>query len=389
MSQRIKKIIAAIFVLLLLAVVTGRIAGPAMLEKSVNKTLSYSPIAVSPEAEALHNTLMIMDWHADTLLWDRDFLQEASRGQVDMPRLKKGGINIQMLTTVTKAPAGLNVNSNSADTRDNITALALIEGWPIATWTSLLERALYQADKLADITARSEGSVSFIKSKKDLAAHLGRDNDGLALLLGTEGSHPLEGDIGNIDRMYAAGFRMFGLTHFFDNALGGSLHGESKAGLTDFGRKVVKRLDDLDVIIDLAHASEAMAAEVTLLSSRPQVVSHTGFKGHCDTPRNFRDDLMKSIAAKGGLIAVGMWQTAVCDPTPTGIAAALKYGINLVGADHVALGSDWDGSVEAISADAVPQITQALLSAGVSKADIAKVMGANSVRFLETWLPDN
>jgi len=235
---------------------------------------------------------------------------------------------------------------------------------------------------------RSEGTMSFIKSKADFISFSGQDRDGLAVLLGAEGAHPLEGELANIDKMYAAGFRMIGLTHFFDNKLGGSLHGTEKGGLTDFGRQVVKRLDELEVIIDLSHASETMAAEVTALSSRPQVVSHTGLKGNCDTPRNFNDALMKSIAEKGGLIAVGMWDAAVCDPTPTGIAKAIKYGIDLVGADHIALGSDWDGSVEAISADALPQITQALLNEGVTSADIEAVMGGNSVRFLLDWLPE-
>jgi len=387
MSARTKRISIFLLIFLLLAYAAVRVIVPPLVEKSANKVLSYTPLEVTPEAQALHNTLIVMDWHADTLLWERDFLEASNRGQVDLPRLKKGGMNIQMLTTVTKAPSGLNVESNSADSRDNITLLAFVQGWPVRTWTSLLERALYQAEKLENVTARSEGAVNFIKSKADLAAHMGRDDSALAVVLGAEGAHPLEANLANIDRMYDAGFRMVGLTHFFDNALGGSLHGMEKGGLTEFGRAVVKRLDELEIIIDLAHASEAMAAEVTALSSRPQVVSHTGLKGHCDTPRNFNDDLMKAIAAKGGVIAIGMWETAVCDPTPPGIAAAINYGINLVGADHIALGSDWDGSVEAISSDALPQITQALINQGVSHADIAKVMGGNSIKFLADWLP--
>lgn len=388
MSTRTKKTFLYTLAFLVVAYAAARIVAPPLVEKSANKNLSFTPLAVSAEAQQLHDKLIVMDWHADTLLWQRDFLELSERGQVDLQRLKKGGMNIQMLTTVTKAPAGLNVNSNSADTRDNITLLAILQGWPVKTWTSIFERATYQAEKLDSVAMRSEGSVNFIKSKVDLATHMGRDSETLAVLLGAEGAHPLEGKLANVDRLYEAGFRMIGLTHFFDNALGGSLHGESKSGLTDFGRAVVKRLDELEIIIDLAHASEKMAEEVTALSTRPQVVSHTGLKGNCDTPRNFNDDLMKSIAAKGGLIAIGMWETAVCDPTPTGIAAALNYGITLVGADHIALGSDWDGSVEAISADALPQITQALLNAGVSERDIAKVMGENSLKFLQNWLPD-
>jgi membrane dipeptidase len=387
MSNRTKKILISITLLLLVTYGAFRIIAPPRIEKSANKILAFTPLTISEKTKALHETLVIMDWHADTLLWSRDFLAKSTYGQVDFPRLKAGGMNIQMLTTVTKSPSGQNYESNTAEARDNITLLAIAQGWPIRSWTSLLERALYQADKLSDITMRSKGSVSFIKSKADLANHMASDRDGLGVLLGAEGAHPLEGKLENVNKLYDAGFRMVGLTHFFDNALGGSLHGTSKTGLTDFGRDVIKRLDKLEIIIDLAHASEAMAAEVTALSSRPQVISHTGLKGICDTPRNFNDALMQKIAAKGGLIGIGMWEAAVCDPTPTGIAKAIKYGIELVGADHIALGSDWDGAVEAMPANALAQITQALVNEGISEADIAKVMGGNSLKFLQAWLP--
>jgi len=389
MAKSVKKFLIILLAVFILLFIAFRLIAPPLIEKSLNKNLVYEALPVGADAQALHDRLVVMDWHADTLLWKRDILEQADYGQVDLPRLEKGGMNIQMLTTVTKSPAGQNYKENATGARDNITMLAVAQGWPLRTWNSLLERALYQAEKLDRAVARSEGSLTFIKSKADLTAHMGQDHHSLAVLLGSEGSHPLEGALANIDRMFVAGYRMMGLTHFFDNALGGSLHGISKKGLTDFGRAAVKRFDELGIIIDLAHASETMAAEVTALSTRPQVVSHTGFKGHCDSPRNFNDDLMKSIAKKGGLIAVGMWQGAVCDPTPTGIAGAIKYGIELVGADHIALGSDWDGSVEAISADALPQITQALLDIGVTKAEITRVMGKNSVQFLQTWLPDN
>jgi len=205
--------------------------------------------------------------------------------------------------------------------------------------------------------------------------------------MGAEGAHPLEGDLANIDRMYAAGYRMMGITHFFDNELAGSLHGVSKAGLTPFGRVAIDRFDELEIIIDLAHVSETAAWEILEQSTRPQVVSHTGFKGHCNTDRNFSDDLMKAIAAKGGLIAVGFWDAAVCAPTPDGIASALMYGVELVGEDHVVIGSDWDGSTTSITASDFPLITEALLAKGVPEATIRKIMGGNSLSFLQNWLP--
>ncbi len=137
------------------------------------------------------------------------------------------------------------------------------------------------------------GQLVFIKTKSDLenlmqARKNGKNNVGA--LLGAEGAHPLEGRLLNIDELYKAGFRMIGLTHFFDNALAGSLHGTSKAGLSKFGRTAVKRLHKKGIIIDLAHASEKAAWEVLEMTDGPLVVSHTGLKGTCDSPRNFPDD---------------------------------------------------------------------------------------------------
>lgn len=388
MTHKARNWTIGIAAFLLVGYLAFRLIAPPLIEKGLNKNLAYTPVTVTDSTRSFHDSLVIMDWHADTLLWNRDFLARSDYGQVDLPRLETGGFNLQMMTVVTKSPSGQNYTSNSGSSGDNITSLAIAQGWPFRTWGSLLERALFQAHKLENYVAVSRGSLRFIRSKEDLTLHMGKDDTVVGTLLGLEGAHPLEGKLENIDLLYDAGFRMIGLTHFFDNELSGSLHGIEKKGLSDFGKAAVARLDALGIIIDLSHASEAAAYEVLQLSSRAPVVSHTGFKGHCDTPRNFNDDLMKAVAAKGGLISVGFWDAAVCDPTPEGIAEAIKYGIDLVGAEHVALGSDWDGSVEAISADALPQITQALIDRQVSETDIRKVMGENSVRFLQAWLPN-
>ena len=99
-------------------------------------------------------------------------------------------------------------------------------------------------------------------------------------------------------------YEVITLTHFFDNELGGSLHGVSDRGLTDFGRDVVRRADEKAMIIDVAHASPSMVTDVLALSKRPVILSHGGVKGVCDTARNLDDDLMKQIAAHGGLVGI-------------------------------------------------------------------------------------
>ena len=371
--------------------VAFRIIAPPMLEKSLNKRLDYSGQKPSATAAALQADMTIMDWHTDSLLWARDILERSDYGHADIPRLQDAGLDLMMFTSVTKSPSGQNIEENTGDS-DNITALVIAQGWPFRTWGSLLERALYQAEKLDKAVAGSNGELRWVRNKLELTALMAERaanpaSRTIGALMGAEGAHPLEGDTDNIVRMFAAGYRMMGITHFFDNELAGSLHGVSNAGLTPFGREAIKRFDALEIIIDLAHVSEAAAYEITALSSRPQVVSHTGFKGNCNTDRNFTDNLMKAIAEKGGLIAVGFWQEAICTPTPDGIADALIYGIGLVGEDHVVIGSDWDGSTTSLTAEDFPLITEALLVKGVPEATIRKVMGGNSLAFLARWLP--
>lgn len=371
--------------------VAFRIIAPPMLEKSLNKRLDYSAQKPSATAAALQADMTIMDWHTDSLLWARDILERSDYGHADIPRLQDAGLDLMMFTSVTKSPSGQNIEENTGDS-DNITALVIAQGWPFRTWGSLLERALYQAEKLDKAVAGSNGELRWVRNKLELTALMAERaanpaSRTIGALMGAEGAHPLEGDTDNIVRMFAAGYRMMGITHFFDNELAGSLHGVSNAGLTPFGREAIKRFDALEIIIDLAHVSEAAAYEITALSSRPQVVSHTGFKGNCNTDRNFTDNLMKAIAEKGGLIAVGFWQEAICTPTPDGIADALIYGIGLVGEDHVVIGSDWDGSTTSLTAEDFPLITEALLVKGVPEATIRKVMGGNSLAFLARWLP--
>ena len=204
-----------------------------------------------------------------------------------------------------------------------------------------------------------------------------------------EGAHPLEGELANLDRLYKAGYRLIGLQHFFDNRLGGSLHGVRGLGLSAFGRDVIKRADELEMIIDVAHSSPQVVRETLALTQRPLIVSHTGFNGHCPSRRNISDDLMREITSAGGLIGVGFWEDVICDDSPAGIAAAIEYGVTTFGEDHIALGSDFDGTVTtALDASELAAITQALMDRQMPPDTIRKVMGENAVRFFLENLPN-
>ncbi len=367
--------------------------GPGIVERGQNRVTPHDPWPVNPAAKALHERLVIGDLHSDALLWGRDLTVRSDRGQVDLPRLIAGNVALQVFTTVTKSPAGLNYDRNAAGARDDITLLFIAQLRPLRSWRDLTERALEQARQLALAEARAPEMVRIIRTGADLDAVLAARADGsrqVGAILGAEGGHALSGDMLNLDRLYDAGFRLMGLTHFFDNELGASLHGEAgrDKGLTDFGRAVVAGMVKRHMIIDLAHASPGMAREVLAMVDVPVVVSHTGIRGECASVRNFPDDLMKAIADKGGLIGIGYWAEVVCDPSPAGIARTIVAAVDLVGADHVALGSDFDGAVETtFDASELAALTQALMDQGLDEPTIAAIMGGNMIAFLRAALP--
>jgi microsomal dipeptidase-like Zn-dependent dipeptidase len=365
---------------------------PAQLDKRTNRVHDSTLPVISKQARTLHEQLFIGDWHSDSLMWKRDLIDQHDYGHVDIPRLQQGNVALQMFTTVTKSPDGINYEANSSDANDNITKLALVSLWPMNTWNSLAERALFQASKALEMANEFPQQVSLITSKSNLSQFILQRQTNpqlLGMLLGTEGSHALDGDLKNIQRLFDSGFRMMSLQHFFDNKLGGSLHGESGAGLTEFGLEALKKMQDLEIMLDVSHSSEQVVKDALAFSRQPLLISHTGFYGHCASARNISDALMQQIAAKGGLIAVGYWDGAVCEANVNEIAKAIKYGIELVGSEHIALGSDYDGATSVpFDTSELIYLTQALLDLGLSELQIKQVMGANMLRYLQLHLPD-
>lgn len=365
---------------------------PAIVERAQN---GVEPLAKppSPAAQALHDALVIGDWHSDALLWDRDLTIRADRGHVDLPRLREGNVAVQVFTTVTKSPSGLNYEHNSAEAGDDITLLVIGQLRPMRTWFDLTERALDQAARLTATAEAAPDQLRILRTRGDLAQLLADRAAGARVvggLIGAEGGHALQGDLANLDRLYAAGFRLMGLTHFFDNELGGSLHGSGEGtGLTPFGREVVQEMQARGMVIDLAHAAPQMVRDVLAMPGTRPIVSHTGIYSHCQTHRNLPDDLMQAIAAKGGVIGIGFWADVTCDASPDGVAAAIVAAVALVGEDHVSLGSDFDGAVTTgFDASQLASLTDALLRAGLTETVIAKVMGVNMMRFLAETLPE-
>ena len=378
-------------VVLLLVLGGGALLGlaPGLAERRMNRVTDRS-IEVSDRARKIHASLFVADLHADTTLWNRNLLARGSRGHVDVPRLIEGGLALQAFTIVTKTPRNMNIERNTAKS-DNITLLAVAQLWPPRTWNNLTERALYQASRITEAAAHSEGRLSVIRTAADLDAFVARrsqDRKVVAAFIGVEGAHALSGSLANLDRLFDAGVRMMAPTHFFDTEIGGSAHGESGGGLTPLGRQWVERMEAKKMLIDLAHASSKTIDDVLGMATRPMVVSHTGVRGTCDNRRNLSDAQLAAISAKGGVIGIGVWETAVCGKDAHAIARAIAHAVNVAGFEHVALGSDFDGAVEApFDATGLPQITQAMLDLGLDRTVIEGVMGGNIRRLLQASLP--
>lgn len=349
------------------------------------------PYEASAEATKLHQTLTIIDLHADPLLWERDLLSRNNRGHVDLPRLQEGNVTLQVFGVVTGVPFPIGMENNK-DSGDLITLLSSMQNWPEETYDSRLQRALYQARKLEDRVMASNGAMRIILNRNDLKSLLTARQAGnqvIGALLSLEGAHALEGKPENINKLYDAGFRMLGLVHLFDNEMAGSTHGVEQYGLTENGRIMLKRALSLNMIIDLAHASSQTLDEVLEIIDRPVMASHGGVRGTCDTARNLSDRHIKAIAATGGVIGIGVYEYATCGKTMEDTVRAMQYVVDLVGIKHVALGSDFDGATTVVDATGLVLLTEALHKAGFTAHEVKAIMGKNALRVFRQTLPVN
>ncbi len=360
---------------------------PLTIQKRLNRIVN-PPQTPKP---ALPRPVPIVDLHADPPLWRRDWLRRNNFGHIDLPRLVEGGVALQLFAAATKLPLGINFKQNRADRFDLETALAFSQCWPRRTWSSLLARALFMAGRVKQLERESDGRFRLIQSAPDLQQLLNDRQTQPKLvggLLGLEGVHALEGNLDNLDILYQAGFRIIGLAHFFDNEAGGSAHGVEQGGLTEFGRELVRRAQEKRMIIDLAHAAPRLIDDILTMTRAPVIVSHTGFRGHCNSPRNLSDAHAQSIADGGGLIGAAFFPETTCGRTVEAIARSIRYGADLVGAQHIAIGTDFDGATSTpIDASGMPYLIEALARQGLADDDIAAIMGGNALRFLLQWLP--
>jgi len=325
------------------------------------------------EARAFHAEVHVLDLHADTAkLMDKVGYDLAARherpmpkalnllGHVDLPRMRDGGMAGQFFSFWTTP-------------------------YPERGCAKAVTR---QLDALDVAMAKNPEQLAWTRTGADVrAAKLAGK---IAALGGIEGGQALEGDIETIEAFSRRGVRYLGLLHFSANAIGRPAKGkgsDANAGLTAFGRDVVRECERTGVIVDLAHINRKGYFDALELATVPPMVSHTGVLGVHEHWRNIDDEQIRALADKGGCIGVIFSRKYLGSASIESVVDHILHVINVAGDDVPALGSDFDGFVvppeglEDIAA--MPNLTVALSRRGVSTRVLEKILGGNVLRVLD------
>jgi len=358
---------------------------------------------VSEQARKVHFSSIVLDTHIDVtpkLQTSWKFNEEHKEGHIDLPRMKKGGLNalffsIYMSGTVT-GPKAVN------DAIERIAAVHRL------------------AEEMPDQVALCVTADEVRKAHKQ-----GK----IAALMGMEGGHMINNSLA-ILRMYAElGVRYLTLTHSVNTDWADSSGDQPKHnGLTDFGKEVVRELNRLGVMVDISHVADKTFWDAMAISKAPMVASHSSCRAISGHARNMTDDMIKALAAKAGVIQINYLDQFIDDdlfkysqkaqplmrelqqkypgrenadkrreevakqfgPAPKAswekIVEHIDHAVKLVGVDHVGLGSDFDGGSMPVGMEdctQLPKITEALMKKGYSAADIRKILGENTLRLLD------
>ncbi len=271
-----------------------------------------------------------------------------------------------------------------------------------------LETALENIDMFLEEAPRSEGMISMVRTRSDLPEKVQPGQ--ISFILHFEGGMPLQGSIHQLRNFYRLGLRSMQLTWNFRNELGdGVWENRTKGGLTNFGVEVIKEMNRLGMIVDLAHMNREGFFQALDVAEAPLIVSHANACGMLDNPRNLADDQIKAIADQDGLVGILALpeRTAKKDATIEDLLDHIDYMVNLAGIEHMALGMDfikYDGprtlkdrhhplhertyvkDFEEI--EDLPNLIDRLERRGYKESDIALILGGNYLRILKTILPE-
>lgn len=245
-------------------------------------------------------------------------------------------------------------------------------------------------DKIENIVARNARHLSIARTPADLyeAKRLGRKS----IMLGIENGLAIEDSLDNIDHFAHRGMVYMTLCHNGDNAICDSAR-RSKGthdGVSALGAEVIRRMNDLGVMVDMSHAGEKSFYDALSISRAPIVCSHSNCRALCDVPRNLTDDQLRAIARKGGVVHITLYHGFLRTAGEASILDAiahLEHAISIMGTDHVGIGTDFDGdggvSGMADSSEMI-NFTRMLLRRRYSPEDIALIWGGNWLRVMDT-----
>ncbi len=310
----------------------------------------------------VHTAAVVVDLHCDVLLdlqaGHRTLARRSSRGHVDLPRLREGGVDVQVFAAFVADRA-----SGPARAR------ALIDTFHAAMRAN--------AAQITHVTTLAEIERAQRSAK-------------IAAVLSIENGDALGGDLRALDAMYRRGVRMLGLTWNHSNALGDGAHARQHGGLTQLGRAVIRRMDELGMVVDVSHLSEAAFWDAARVARAPFIASHSNAAAIYRHPRNLTNEQLRAVAKRGGVVGVNFYPGFLGAGTLNRVLDHIDHMVKVMGVDHVALGSDYDGVPQTTAGlqdvSKLPNLTAGLQRRGYTTEHSHKILGGNALRvFRQVW----